>query len=324
MNSAESWEPQNVDTDSNRAPPSSQKAFLPTPAEPTLRLNQHRLQSSDYNWNEPTWKQVQTVYPDVMEPSLTETMAPKLPPLEGHTKTATPIRKDPLPAARQQEPTMQPQTVQPLEVFPAARENLSNRSSVSSLSNILAPLVAPVSELQEPTPKEARSPPREATPYQPTHTTIKITHQGKALRHHVSAADSAQLTEVIKSALGGGKSHGERETETHQAAPLERNSLPSGKSSSGDIWPNSALSPAKSNGSDKPADSQSSQDYDEDLEKKAIEVLKTLHKLGYTIHKDAAQAPKSLNPGSAASSKSENLVTCQKCFKFKGRPCELK
>jgi len=55
-----------------------------------------------------------------------------------------------------------------------------------------------------------------------------------------------------------------------------------------------------------------------------LAVLKVLRDLGYIVQKDPSHSPKIQNPGSIASNKSENQVTCQTCKKFKGRPCELK
>lgn len=61
-----------------------------------------------------------------------------------------------------------------------------------------------------------------------------------------------------------------------------------------------------------------------EAQRKAIDFLESLRRFGYIVQKDPRRSIKPFNPGSVASSKSENLLTCQKCRKFKGRPCELK
>jgi hypothetical protein len=273
-----------------------------------MELDQHqgqpRAQMVQPDWKKTNWKQ--NVHPNVRESSLGSSAA-KLPPLlEEPVKTATPAQEDSLPDARQLE------TVKPLEVLQTPPESLPNPSA---LSNILAPV-----SLNSSASKETH----ESRATTPLAHTLKITQQGKAERQDVSAADNAKITEAIKAALGGAKFPGDADDRT-LIKDLERSSLPLAKSPSGESWPHSVSSPPTSNGSNKSADSPSVQEEDDDyLGKKATEVLKTLLNLGYTIQKDPNHSPKALNIGSAASNKSENLVVCQKCFKFRGRPCELK
>lgn len=70
--------------------------------------------------------------------------------------------------------------------------------------------------------------------------------------------------------------------------------------------------------------SDSEDSKDSQAEKKALEVIDIITKLGFTIPKDPTHSTKQHNVGSAASQKSENQVTCQTCKRFTGRPCELK
>jgi hypothetical protein len=158
---------------------------------------------------------------------------------------------------------------------------------------------------------------------QPSPQISKSKIQGKATRQNVSASD-AKLTEVIKTALVGSKSTPESD-EHHLHHILECNSSSSGKSLPEESWSTEqkpvllCTSEAHIN----QADSPPLPDNDKDLEAKAIEVLKTLRNSGYIIQ-ESSRPSKQLNPGSAASSKSENLVLCDVCSKFRGRPCELK
>jgi hypothetical protein len=64
---------------------------------------------------------------------------------------------------------------------------------------------------------------------------------------------------------------------------------------------------------------------DDDSEKKALEVLKVIRKLGYMVilQKDSSHSPHA-NLESATSNSTETAVTCQVCKKFTGRPSELK
>ncbi|KAH8596292.1 hypothetical protein B0O99DRAFT_651526 [Bisporella sp. PMI_857] len=253
-----------------------------------------RLQGGPSNWR--------PVYPDIIS---MDALDPKLSPsMESHTKDVLPEQKDSSSGAS-------PRTVQPLEVFSARGKILNHRST---LDDILAPvsLSVPESAVKNTCP----------TP-QPSPQISKSKIQGKATRQNVSASD-AKLTEVIKTALVGSKSTPESD-EHHLHHILECNSSSSGKSLPEESWSTEqkpvllCTSEAHIN----QADSPPLPDNDKDLEAKAIEVLKTLRNSGYIIQ-ESSRPSKQLNPGSAASSKSENLVLCDVCSKFRGRPCELK
>lgn len=237
------------------------------------------------------------IYPEVIESSQ-DLLAPKDSPLENVNKTATP--EDTTPSYD----TPPRETIQPQEIFRGPTKISDSRPQ---LNNILA---APVS-LKELDPKKA-----EVCPNPVAHPP-KVSPQGKATRHTVFTTD-AKITEVIKSALVGISITDDGRNMHH-----DRSNLPNGKSSPGT---QSGSDPAASPGSDiNSPDSPCSEAFrDLEAQRKAQEVLKTLHDLGYIVQKDPAHTPKPRNPGSAASSKSENLVTCQKCGKFTGRPCELK
>ncbi|QSZ36502.1 hypothetical protein DSL72_006382 [Monilinia vaccinii-corymbosi] len=138
---------------------------------------------------------------------------------------------------------------------------------------------------------------------------------GKATRHSSASATDATITEVIRTALA--------ETENIfnvGASPAGRKILPNGKSSSAD----SCGSATDACLLDRSKDTISSTKDDSLDQQKAVEVVKTLQKLGYIIQMDPNHTPRIKNTGSVASHKSGNQVTCQICKKFKGRPCELK
>lgn len=200
-------------------------------------------------------------------------------------------------------PSSEPQprdTVQPLEVFQGSVEVVS-RLSMESV------LITPVGA------KNTVSKKTDNVPRQPSGP--QSGPQGKTAKHNVSATD-ATITEVIKSALASASI-----PEESSGSSSERNPLPSGKSSPRRVWDsqsNSAASPQSSLTDD------FTRSKEQEQEQKAIEVLKTLQRLGYIVSKDPSHSPRTQNPGSAASHKSENQVTCQQCQKFKGRPCELK
>jgi len=209
--------------------------------------------------------------------------------------------------------TIPVETVQPVEVFPAQEEHVHRQSALGNTGTPVS-LKVPESAI-----KDSRATPQ-PTPHTPR------PYPGKVTRQVVSASD-AKLTEVIKTALVGSKNLGEIDDRNlHQNPKREGGSLPTGKSSPRNSWspePNSDASFTASRIHIKRTDSPSEQDDDRDLEAKAIEVLKTLRDSGYIIQ-EPLRPQKTLNAGSAASSKSENLVICSTCSKFKGRPCELK
>lgn len=235
------------------------------------------------------------VYPDVIS---VDVLDPKLSvPREDTNKDTQPEKKD----TSSDSP---PETVQPVQVFAAQPEILERRLA---LVNILAPVSLNAPDLKL---KDSCLPPQ---------TTTKPRSEGKAIRQEVSTSD-AKLTEVIKTALVGAKPP----TAINDCIPnrnMKPNGVPDGTSSPNSSWspePNTEVSHAHVDTAGPPFLKED----DKELEAKAMDVLKSLRNLGYIIQEPSP--PKPLNPGSAASNKSENLVICQSCFKFKGRPCELK
>lgn len=251
--------------------------------------------------NEPNWKQV---FPQNMEP-YQDSLDPTASHLGGHKTELEPQVKVTSPDA-----VLLKAIVQPSDIFSAPQVH----DHPASLGNIL---IAPVST-DESSVKEASSPPPAATP------TMKPNFQGKAIRQDVSASETAKLTEIIRTALVGTRISGEDDTsslhDSEQRAVRDPRS-PTRRLSSPGL---NSMSRAISGDHIKRADSPASQDRDLEAQRKAAEVLKAFHDLGYIIHKDPTHSGKPLNPGSVASSKSEHLVTCLTCGKFKGRPCELK
>ena len=255
---------------------------------------------------QPNWK---PIYPEVIEP-IHDLLAPKEPILEEHSDASTPDSNASASDVRPQE------TVQPLDVFRPLAELRSNPSSLGSI--LLAPVGAPESAItiaDRATPQSAVRP-------------SKISPQGKATRLNDVSASEATITEAIITALAGAEVPEECKDRSLQQ-DLDRSNLPHGKPTSGGSW-SADLNPAmpstgKPNGHINPTSSPAVQEDPKSLqEKKAREVLKTLHDLGYIVQKDPSHSPKAQNPGSAASNKSENIVTCPTCKRFKGRPCELK
>ncbi|KAI9649449.1 hypothetical protein NHQ30_002025 [Ciborinia camelliae] len=140
---------------------------------------------------------------------------------------------------------------------------------------------------------------------------------GKATRHSSISATDATITEVIRTALAEAKN-----TSNVGASPKGRKVLPSGKSSSADSWGSTTDKDAcLLDGFNKTISSTKDDSLDQE---KAVEVFKTLQKLGYIIQRDPNHTPRIQNTGSVASNKSNIQVTCQICKRFKGRPCELK
>lgn len=140
---------------------------------------------------------------------------------------------------------------------------------------------------------------------------------GKASRHGSVPATDATITEVIRTALVEAKN-----SSNIGALPMGRKVLPNGKSPPADSWGTTTDDDACLL-DDLNKTICTTKDDSPDHEK-AIEVLKSLQKLGYVIQKDPNHTPRIQNTGSIASNKSDNQVTCQVCKKFKGRPCELK
>ena len=168
--------------------------------------------------------------------------------------------------------------------------------------------------------KETYSRVSDEDPLLAVHTT-GLRRPGKPEARHASALDA--VTEVIKTALVGGSIPAENNGDARNHSPEW--ALSSRKSS-----PEPVCKPAlKSMGlapniNLRAAPSPSESSADAEAQRKAVEILKTLHRFGYIVQKDPSHSIKPFNPGSVASSRSEKLVTCSTCGKFKGRPCELK
>ena len=271
--------------DQNRASP-QQSASLEAPPQP----KEPEINNSHMPVMRPHSR---PVYPDVIS---VDVLDPKLSiAKDSSSKGSLPEEKDAL-------LNSPPDTIQPGEVF--AQPNVLERRL--ALVNILAPVSVNVPE------KNASAAPQI--------TTTKPRSEGKAIREKLSASD-AKLTEVIKTALVGAKPAADaNDRKLHH--DVEGNSVLAGSSSS----PNSPWSPEPTSAASDVHISSvgrpSLKEDDEELEAKAKDVLKSLRDLGYIIQDPSP--PKVLNSGSAASIRSENLVVCQSCFKFKGRPCELK
>ncbi|KAG9241312.1 hypothetical protein BJ878DRAFT_234617 [Calycina marina] len=127
-----------------------------------------------------------------------------------------------------------------------------------------------------------------------------------------------KLMEIIKTALIGAKPHSD-ELGDGQNPHAEMKSI-STRSSSLHSWLVDHAEPLLSQ--TKPATSSKIEENGADLDYKIRDVLNSVRISGYIIREPAL--PRLMNPGSAASIRSECLVTCQECHKFKGRPCELK
>lgn len=293
--SGEYWERNGLtvqDKDSTHQQPS-----LPEPVR-TMNADLHNAQAgqkAEINWK--------PLYPEIIEPSQ-EFDAPKGPQLNFESKVAT-TNEDSPPQTPPQE------TVQPLEVF--RTQGCIPQTSIP-LANVLTRAGQSKSSLSKAEPASSQSVPRGGA-------------TGKAPRQNPVSASDATI-EVVKKALAGAKiTDVSPDRATHQDS--ERNYLPNGRISPRDSLsavPNSAVTSRKgSSGHTTSMDaSREEQARDSEAQKKALEVLKVIRELGYTVQKDTSHSPRLHNLGSAASSRSENLVTCQKCQRFTGRPCELK
>ena len=303
--SAEFWESTalNIDQD-DLSPP---KPSLPDPPRMMVPVIHNSLPRP--RKMEPDWKRD---YPDVMEPSQ-EIVAPNRPQLEDFKpKITSSERKTPVSELEQQH------TVKPLEVI-RSRSLAGIQENRIPLESVLAPVGHHDSAVK----KSDRASP------QPGAHPPKANPQAKATgQTDVSAAD-ATIVEAIKTVLAGA-SIPDLCSGRNPNQVLERSGHPNGQVSSGGSWfsePNPATSSTRrSDGLINPVGSPSTKENsrDSETEKKALEVLKILHDIGCLVQKDPSHSPKPQNPGSAASNKSENQVTCPTCKKFKGRPCELK
>jgi hypothetical protein len=261
---------------------------------PTTRHNITGPSTRTDNWN--------PIYPDVIEssPNISD---PKESPFADLDRTATidelaPSRKSP-----------HREAIQPEDILQVSAEGQNRRSVLQNIPSKSAST------------KETGSRKSKAGSYPVSHNT-RFGLQGKTKMHWASIS-YATITEVIKTVLVGCVPDHGNGLSPHQDP--ER-SLSGQKTSSEDLsqsGPNPALT---STGFDiNPTGSPSISEYSVDsaAQRKAEEVLKSLYDLGYIVQKNPIHSTRSCNPGSVASSKSKNLVTCQKCGKFKGRPCEL-
>lgn len=299
---AEFWERTGLPTGQDNL--SLQKPPLPNPSRAMGSVAQN-LPSKDSN-SEPNWKPI-SIHTEVIESSH-DLVAPNATMLEERSEATTPDSNVSSIAVRPQE------TVQPQEVFQPIAGVRSNPPSLGKID--LAPVGASDSAI-----KNAD----QATP-QPAMHPSKVSPQGKATRLKDESVSDATITEAIITALAGAERPDDSQNRSlHQ--DLERRNLPHEEPSSGNSWPagpHRAMS-STGNGHVKDTNSPAMQEDSKSLrEKKAREVLKTLHDLGYIVQKDPSHSPKPQNPGSAASNKSDNLVTCPTCKRFTGRPCELK
>ena len=230
-----------------------------------------------------------SIYPKAVEPNR-ESLAPKHSIMEEHDHAPTP-NSDAAASATQSLQTVQLQDVLPPHVARLAEAH----SRASSLERIL---LAPVGSAES-----ASQIPDEVTALPALHPP-KISAQAQAAKLKDESASDDKITDAIVAALAGA-GVAEMGKNCSLFPGLEARIVSHGQSS-----PGSSVA-----GQD---DARFSQ------QKQAREVLKTLQQLGYTLQKDPSHSPKTQNPGSAASNKSDNLVTCQTCKRFTGRPCELK
>ncbi|KAF7933756.1 uncharacterized protein EAE98_003465 [Botrytis deweyae] len=243
------------------------------------------------------WK---PVYPDLIQDLVTPTEIPMEKPLVADVNpsdTAIPGPNNPPADPHTRD------TIQPSELF----RNPSEVVNKIFLESDISTLVGTKSALDRNLDHVSRAP-VERNPLPPA---------GKATRHSSVSATDATITEAIRTALAEAKN-----TSNVGALPMGRKVLPNGKSPPADSWGSTTDKAAcLLDGFNKSTSSTTDDSLDQE---KAVEVYKTLQKLGYIIQKDPNHTPRIQNPGSAASNKSENQVTCEVCKKFKGRPCELK
>jgi len=273
----------------------------PTLPEPSRTIKAIIHETIPNHKPEPNWK---PLYPEVIEPSQ-DLVAPKGP-QSVLVESKVAITNDNSPSG------IPPQeTVQPLEVL---RPQGRIHETRIALDNVLAPAGQIKSSVAKAEPASPQSAPRGSAP-------------GKAPRQNQVSASDATL-QVIKTALAGANI-ADAPPNRGMQQDSDRNHLPNGRTSSRDSWslgPNSATVASRGVNSLKSRDAPSPEEEarDSEAQKKALEVLKVLRELGYTVQRDPSHSPKAHNVGSAASNRSENQVTCQTCKRFKGRPCELK
>ena len=257
----------------------------------------------------PDWRPL-SIYSDAIQPSH-EPTAPKDTILEDHNDAPTPDSKDPALAIPPQE------TVQPHDIFrPLVAPLTEVRNNAPPLKSILlAPVGAPESAIKF----------SDRATAQPAVHPSKVTAPTKAAKLKYESATDATITEAIVAALARtGVQENAKDCSLHH--DMKTRSLPHGQASSGTSDPHASKdSTERSDGHTNDTSNLAVKDDTEFLQQeKAREVLKTLQELGFTVQKDPGHSVKLQNPGSAASNKSDKVVTCQTCKRFTGRPCELK
>jgi hypothetical protein len=273
----------------NLSPPETSRT-----ESPTTRHNIIKPSTRADNWK--------PMYPDVIESSQ-NLSDPKELPFEDLDRTATVDGLSPSCESPHRE------AIQPKDILQVSAEGQNSRSALQSIPS------------KSVSTKETESRKSEAGSY-PASRNTRFGLQGKAKMHRVSTSD-ATITDVIKTALVGGvPDHGNGRS-PHQDPERSQSSPKTSSEELSQSGPNPAVTSTGSDINSTGSPSASEYSIDFEAQRKAEEVLKTLHDLGYIVQKNPTHSTRSCNPGSVASSKSENLVTCQKCGKFKGRPCEL-
>jgi hypothetical protein len=133
------------------------------------------------------------------------------------------------------------------------------------------------------------------------------------------------ILEAVKSALVAIR----RDAIPSQAERHDPGSAPTKASSDADLR-NRMFAPAHRRGLEIPTSRTSVQSStaapaETNQDELALEVLKIIRSLGFTVHKDMdanTQQPESPQP--TIPSKSEKKVSCHICKSFEGRPCELR
>lgn len=226
-------------------------------------------------------------------------------------RTSSQLERSSYPELQRQE------TVKPVEVFP--RQVSTNRTSTSpSLDSIIlnpADLIDPALTSSNIRAQKASS------------------IGGKVESSAESSASNATIVEVVKTALAA-VNNAEATSDASHRYNRERNDLPNGRTSitSSPNDPNPAMhgnAAGLRNPGDRSGSSSSKMDLNDSEARRnaqALEVLKIISRLGFTLQKDPSHPVKAQEAPSAAvpTTKSDKKVTCPTCKNFTGRPCELK
>ncbi|KUJ15909.1 uncharacterized protein LY89DRAFT_735054 [Mollisia scopiformis] len=274
---------------------SVEKHTLPDLAQPPTTF---ALQDSSIK---PRIGQSWTPYPPAIEPAH-DLIAPRGPQAGLYeSRSATAEERSPIPEAP-------PQTiVKPGDVV---RNYIPDTAPLDRMS--LVP--AGHDESSVPKPDQAKS-----------HAASKTSPQGKVPRQNNASAATAQLTEALKTVLSKMDLSDMSNDPPPSTGNMERRSQPNKEDSPTDAWPTDPNPAMHTQDNDADASIPNPKGAkDSQAEKKALEVLRIISRLGFVVSKDPSHSPRQHNIGSAASQKSENQVTCKTCKKFTGRPCELK